>query len=133
MSVANPANFVCQETFHADNTTSCLRYPKLKRCEKEGKKNNLTFLCVGANTIAIGASNPKPLPDKIAMSVYQCTMESCPTEAPAKEKKGGGDTTGASPSTTEGSNTAAASMTNRNLSYSALFVLGLIASQLLVL
>ncbi|CAO3568966.1 unnamed protein product [Mortierella alpina] len=131
MSVANPANFVCQETFHSDNTTSCLRYPKLKQCEKEGKNNNLTFLCVGANTIAIGASNPKPLPDNIAMSVYQCTMESCPTEAPTKEKKGG-DTKGASPSTSDGSNKAA-TLTNKNLSYSALFVLGLIASQLLLI
>ncbi|KAF9981471.1 hypothetical protein BGZ75_007266 [Mortierella antarctica] len=131
MSVANPANFVCQETFHSDNTTSCLRFPKLKRCEKEGKKNNLTFLCVGANTIAIGASNPKPLPDKIAMSVFQCTMESCPNEAPAKEKKGDGKK-GASSNSNSGAGVAA-TLTNKNLSYSVLFVLGLIASQLLVL
>ncbi|KAF9284205.1 hypothetical protein BGZ68_004836 [Mortierella alpina] len=133
MSVANPATFVCQEVFHADNTTSCLRYPKLKRCEKEGKYNNLTFMCVGANTIAIGAFNPKPLPDNIAMAVFQCTTESCPNEASPKEKKGG-DTQGASSNPTNGAGvTAAATLTNKNLSYSSLLVLGLIASQLLLL
>ncbi|KAF9952460.1 hypothetical protein BGZ72_006272 [Mortierella alpina] len=131
MSVANPATFVCQESFHPDNTTSCLRFPKLKRCEKEGIKNNLTFLCVGANTIAIGASNPKPLPDKIAMSVFQCNMESCPNEAPPKEKKGG-DKKGAGSNTSSGAGVAA-TLTDKNLSYSALFVLGLIVSQLVIL
>ncbi|KAG0324185.1 hypothetical protein BG000_002309 [Podila horticola] len=34
--------WVCQETFHADNTTSCIRYPKLKRCVTEGLASNMT-------------------------------------------------------------------------------------------
>ncbi|KAF9282909.1 hypothetical protein BGZ88_010786 [Linnemannia elongata] len=76
--------WVCQETFHADNTTSCLRYPKVKRCITEGQASNQTFLCVNHDSISVGGSGPVPLPAGI--SPFMCTMTSCPLEAPAKEK-----------------------------------------------
>ncbi|KAH7054725.1 hypothetical protein BKA57DRAFT_452038 [Linnemannia elongata] len=76
--------WVCQETFHADNTTSCLRYPKVKRCITEGQTSNQTFLCVDHDSISVGGSGPVPLPAGI--SPFMCTMTSCPLEAPAKEK-----------------------------------------------
>ncbi|KAF8946986.1 hypothetical protein BGZ47_010647 [Haplosporangium gracile] len=76
--------WVCQETFHANNTSSCLRYPKVKRCITEGQASNQTFLCVGHDSISVGGSGPVPLPAGI--TPFMCTMTSCPQEAPAKEK-----------------------------------------------
>ncbi|KAG0354302.1 hypothetical protein BG005_006582 [Podila minutissima] len=81
----NVVTWVCQESFRADNTTSCIRYPKLKRCVKEGLANNLTFLCVDHDSIAVGGSGPVPLPAGIVP--FQCTVASCPQEAPEKEPK----------------------------------------------
>ncbi|KAG0025768.1 hypothetical protein BGZ81_006856 [Podila clonocystis] len=81
----NAVTWVCQESFHPDNTTSCIRYPKLKRCVKEGLANNLTFLCVDHDSIAVGGSGPVPLPAGIVP--FQCTVAACPQEAPEKEPK----------------------------------------------
>ncbi|KAF9212618.1 hypothetical protein BGZ59_006520 [Podila verticillata] len=79
----NTITWVCQESFHPGNTTSCIRYPKLKRCVKEGLANNLTFLCVDHDSISVGGSGPVPLPANI--TAFQCSVTSCPQEAPAKE------------------------------------------------
>ncbi|KAF9310674.1 hypothetical protein BG003_008295 [Podila horticola] len=75
--------WVCQETFHADNTTSCIRYPKLKRCVTEGLASNMTFLCVDHDSISVGGSGPVPLPAGIVP--FQCTAAACTQEAPAKD------------------------------------------------
>ncbi|KAG0347587.1 hypothetical protein BG004_007421 [Podila humilis] len=90
----NPVTWVCQETFHPDNTTSCIRYPKLKRCVNEGLASNMTFMCVDHNSISVGGSGPVPLPAGI--TPFMCTTEACPQEAPAKEKKHKSGATGGS-------------------------------------
>lgn len=113
--------FVCQESFRADNTTSCIRFEKVKQCVKDGNEQHLNFLCVDHNTIAIGGSGPSPPPADVNMTVFLCTVESCPTEAPAhtKKKDGKKDT----------SNTTK----NKALSWSGFMVLALVASQLVFL
>ncbi|KAF8937077.1 hypothetical protein EDD21DRAFT_439220 [Dissophora ornata] len=135
MSAVNATTFVCQESFHADNTTSCMRYPKLKRCVKDGDDNHLTFYCVGENTIAIGGAGPLPLPTNINMTVYMCTMDSCPIEAPADNStKGSGGKKGDNSSTGGGStnNGRAATAMDKKLTMSGFLVLALIVSQMVL-
>ncbi|KAK3838910.1 MAG: hypothetical protein J3R72DRAFT_492783 [Linnemannia gamsii] len=135
MSV-NPTGFVCQESFHPEtNTTSCIRYEKIKRCLKEGTENNIAFLCVGQDSISIGGGGPlNPMPLNLTSSVFLCNIGSCPTEAPAKEKDGnggkkkGGDS-GASASTSGGSS----SVSERTLSLSGFLVIALVVSQIMTL
>ncbi|KAG9067109.1 hypothetical protein KI688_011890 [Linnemannia hyalina] len=115
--------FVCLETFRPDNTTSCLRYDKVKRCVKEGTANNIPFLCVGQDTISIGGGGPvNPVPLNLTSSVFLCNLAACPNAAPAKEakpdKKGSSNT----------SNTSTASSV-KSISLSGVFVLALVISQ----
>ncbi|KAG0318754.1 hypothetical protein BGZ99_005480 [Dissophora globulifera] len=130
MSSVNTTAFICQESFKADNTTSCLRYPKLKRCVREGTDNHLNFLCVDHNSIAIGGSGPVPLPapTDVNMTVFFCSMDSCPLEAPPdttpKKKKGDQSTAAADGSM--------ATATDRRLTMSGYFVLALVVSQFLL-
>ncbi|KAG0219611.1 hypothetical protein BGX31_011255 [Mortierella sp. GBA43] len=119
MSAIEP--FVCQESFHADNTTSCIRYNKVKRCIKEATEQNLNFFCVDHNSISIGGQGPTPLPTTVNMTVFLCSMDSCPTAAPEKEKKGGKNAAGrVAPDTTS------------KLTWSGIALLALVASQLLL-
>ncbi|KAF9160825.1 hypothetical protein BGX21_002138 [Mortierella sp. AD011] len=123
-----PANattgFVCQEAFTANSTSTCLRYTKLKTCVKDGNKNHLNFYCVGENTISIGGSSPAPQPNTFNMTVYNCTMESCPTAAPVKPKKtkkGKGND-----ATASASKSHAVKNNNKKLTLSGLLILALI-------
>ncbi|KAF9999131.1 hypothetical protein BGZ80_008874 [Entomortierella chlamydospora] len=116
--------FVCQESFTANSTSTCLRYTKLKSCVKHGNENRLNFYCVGENTISIGGSGPVPLPTTFNMTVYNCTMESCPTAAPVKAKsgkKGKGNDATASASTSH-----AFKNNDKKLTLSGLLILALI-------
>ncbi|KAG0270642.1 hypothetical protein BGZ95_001625 [Linnemannia exigua] len=120
----NATPFVCQETFHPGNTTSCLRYEKVKRCIKDGTANNIPFLCVSQDTISIGGGGPvSPLPLNLTSSVFLCNLGACPNAAPAKEgkpdKKGGSASNKASNSPS----------TSKSLSLSGVLVLALIVSQ----
>ncbi|KAG0201413.1 hypothetical protein BGX28_005770 [Mortierella sp. GBA30] len=132
MSAVNSTSFICQESFLPDNTTSCLRFDTPKRCEKHGLANNLTFLCVASNTISIGPYGPKPLPTTFNTTVYECTLDSCPNEAPAKNDTGKGGKKGGSTGSSSGADVAA-TLADKKLTYSGLLVLGLIASQMLLL
>ncbi|KAF9364659.1 hypothetical protein BGX34_000830 [Mortierella sp. NVP85] len=110
--------FVCQESFHADNTTSCIRFEKVKQCIKDGNENHLNFLCVDHDSIAIGGSGPVPPPADVNMTVFLCSAASCPNEAPAKKKK-------------HGDSSSSSSLTkDKTLTWSGFMVLALIASQL---
>ncbi|KAG0367402.1 hypothetical protein BGZ54_003930 [Gamsiella multidivaricata] len=130
MTAVNPTSFICQESFLADNTTSCLRYTKLKRCVKDGNNNHLNFHCVGGNSISIGGSGPSPLPTNINMTVFQCTMESCPNEAPQDgSSKGKGGKKGSSGSS---SGSGSPNGGDKRLTMSGLLVLALIVSQLVL-
>jgi len=86
--MSEPA-FVCQESFQANNATSCLRYTTLKKCIKHGQEYHLDYLCVGANTISIGGSTV-PAPANLTMTPFMCTLDSCSTEAPHSDKKHNG-------------------------------------------
>ncbi|KAF9133370.1 hypothetical protein BGX30_012309 [Mortierella sp. GBA39] len=116
------APFVCLETFRPDNTTSCMRYDKVKRCVKEGTANNIPFLCVAQDTISIGGGGPAiPVPLNLTSSVFLCNQAACPNAAPAKEstkpKKGSSEST-----------TSTASSV-KSISLSGVFVLALVISQ----
>ncbi|KAF9907082.1 hypothetical protein EC991_011300 [Linnemannia zychae] len=121
------APFVCLETFRPDNTTSCLRYEKVKRCIKDGTANNVPFLCVGQDTISIGGGGPiSPLPLNLTSSVFLCNLGACPNAAPAKEsnksdKKGG--------SANSNNNVSFGATSFKPFSLSSVFVLTLIISQ----
>ncbi|KAG0373119.1 hypothetical protein BGX24_012111 [Mortierella sp. AD032] len=122
----NAAPFVCLETFRPDNTTSCLRYEKVKRCIKDGTANNIPFLCVGQDTISIGGGGPAhPLPLNLTSSVFLCSLGACPDAAPAKEpkpdKKGG--------SASSHNNASNGISTSKSLSLSGVLVIALIISQ----
>ncbi|KAF9285978.1 hypothetical protein BGZ88_009302 [Linnemannia elongata] len=125
MSTTDTTPFVCLETFRPDNTTSCLRYDKVKRCIKEGTANNVPFLCVGQDTISIGGGGPiNPLPLNLSSSVFLCNMAACPNAAPATEsskpgKKGSSDS----------SNTPSSASSVKSISLSGVFVLALVISQ----
>ncbi|GJJ78472.1 hypothetical protein EMPS_10831 [Entomortierella parvispora] len=110
-------SFVCQESFAANNATSCLRYTKLKKCIKHGQENHLNFLCVGANTISIGGSTV-PAPSNLTMTPFMCTLESCPTAAPHSKKKHSGAKKQSLQSTSVG------------MTLPGIFVLALVVSQL---
>ncbi|KAG0270761.1 hypothetical protein BGZ95_001557 [Linnemannia exigua] len=133
MSVNPTTGFVCQESFHLDtNTTSCLRYDKIKRCLKEGTENNLAaFLCVGQDSISIGGGGPlNPLPANLTSSVFLCNIGSCPSEAPVKEKDGGGKKKGGDNAST---NNGSPLVSDRTLSLSGFFVIALVISQIMML
>ncbi|KAF9338306.1 hypothetical protein BGZ91_008935 [Linnemannia elongata] len=125
MSTTDTTPFVCLETFRPDNTTSCLRYDKVKRCINEGTANNVPFLCVGQDTISIGGGGPiNPLPLNLSSSVFLCNMTACPNAAPATEsskpgKKGSSDS----------SNTPSSASSVKSISLSGVFVLALVISQ----
>ncbi|KAK3822784.1 MAG: hypothetical protein J3Q66DRAFT_330126 [Benniella sp.] len=110
--------FVCQESFRADNTTSCIRFEKVKQCIKNGNENHLNFLCVDHDSIAIGGSGPVPPPADVNMTVFLCSVASCPNEAPEKKKKHGD------------SNSPSSATKDKALTWSGFMVLALIASQL---
>ncbi|KAG0261504.1 hypothetical protein BG011_000968 [Mortierella polycephala] len=126
--------FVCQESWAADGTASCLRFSDLKYCKKDAESKNLNFYCVDENTISIGGKGPKPLPSKLNMTVYMCNQDSCPNEAPPKpakdekEDKKDKDNSNAGGSGTPTS----AAVVDKKTTLSGLFVLGLIASQMLL-
>ncbi|KAF8943924.1 hypothetical protein BGZ47_004888 [Haplosporangium gracile] len=125
MSTTDTIPFVCLETFRPDNTTSCLRYEKVKRCIKDGTANNIPFLCVGQDTISIGGGGPiNPLPLDLKSSVFLCNLSACPNAAPAKEstkpdKKG----------SSNNSNAPSSASSVKSISLSGVFVLALIVSQ----
>ncbi|KAF9094966.1 hypothetical protein BGX27_001333 [Mortierella sp. AM989] len=138
----NSTRFICQESFFGNKTstsTSCLRYSKVKHCIKEGNEKRLNFYCVDQNSISIGGSGPSPLPRNITMTVFMCTMESCPQEAPAdnttkpdddkdKKKEKKENTT-----VSEGNNVGSPSdaiKSDKKMTLSGLFVLALMVSQL---
>ncbi|KAF9997741.1 hypothetical protein BGZ65_006690, partial [Modicella reniformis] len=114
-------SFICQESFRADNTTSCLRYTKLKQCVKDGSEQQLNFYCVDQNTISIGGTGHAPPPGNISMAVFLCSMDSCPTEAPASPgtKKGKKD-----PGSGAGAGTVAAD--KKTMTMSGFFILALL-------
>ncbi|KAI1318945.1 hypothetical protein EDD11_005379 [Mortierella claussenii] len=131
-SVSNSTAFVCQESFFANGTTSCLRYSKLKHCIKDGTDNHLNFQCVDHDTISSGGSGPNPLPTNINMTIFLCSMASCPTEAPASGKKGQGNSDGTA-SNGSTNNAAESKVDGRKLTLSGLLVLMLMVSQLVLL
>ncbi|KAF9354057.1 hypothetical protein BGX26_008132 [Mortierella sp. AD094] len=124
--------FICQESFYENNTSSCLRYPKLKRCVDDGTTNHLNFYCVGQDTISIGGSGPSPLPTTFNMTVFNCTMDSCPIEAPAKNstKSDGGKKGNGNNNPSSGSTSDAFKNNDKKLTLSGLLVLALMVSQL---
>ncbi|KAG0309494.1 hypothetical protein BGZ97_013056 [Linnemannia gamsii] len=120
MSTTNTAPFVCLETFHPDNTTSCMRYEKVKHCIQDGAASNIPFLCVGQDTISIGGGGPlKPLPLNLTSSVFLCNLSVCPNASPAKESKPG----------KKGSSDNSSASSVKSISLSGVFVLALIVSQ----
>ncbi|KAG0053361.1 hypothetical protein BGZ83_001255 [Gryganskiella cystojenkinii] len=119
----NNVTWVCQESFHADNTTSCLRYPKLKRCVTEGLASNLTFLCVDHDSIAVGGSGPVPLPANI--TAFMCTLTSCPQEAPAKEPS-------AKPPKSTSTSAGVKSKSSETVRWAGVLVLTMLVSQMVL-
>ncbi|KAG0000267.1 hypothetical protein BGZ80_005067 [Entomortierella chlamydospora] len=124
--------FICQESFYENNTSSCMRYSKLKACIKDGTMNHLNFYCVGQDTISIGGSGPSPLPTTFNMTVFNCTMDSCPIEAPAENstKPAGGKKGNGNNSSSSASKSDAFKNNDKKLTLSGLLVLVLMASQL---
>ncbi|GJJ71541.1 hypothetical protein EMPS_03891 [Entomortierella parvispora] len=132
MSVNNTA-FICQESFQPNNVTSCLRYTKLKKCVKDGQANHLNFLCVDANSIAVGGS-VTPAPANMTLTPFMCTLESCPTQAPeSNSTKGSGDG-GKKNSTSNGKSagTRASTVSEKTLTLSGALVLALLVSQMVI-
>lgn len=133
MSTTDTTPFVCLETFRPGNTTSCLRYDKVKRCIKEGTANNIPFLCVGQDTISIGGGGPvNPLPLNLTSRVVLCNLAACPNAAPAKEsskpdKKGSSDNSTAPSNAPSNAPSSASSV--KSISLSGVFVLALVISQ----
>ncbi|KAF9193035.1 hypothetical protein BGZ51_004268 [Haplosporangium sp. Z 767] len=129
--------FICQESWAADGTASCTRFSDLKYCEKDAESKNLNFYCVDENTISIGAKGPKPLPSNINMTVYMCNKEACPNEAPPKpakdDSKKDKDKNKDTSSTGGSSTPASAAVVDKKVTLSGVFVLALIASQMLLL
>ncbi|KAF9904652.1 hypothetical protein EC991_002526 [Linnemannia zychae] len=137
MSTPTPAaSFVCQESFlPATNTTTCLRYDKLKRCLKEGTENNLTaFLCVGQDSISIGGGGPlSPIPLNLTSSVFLCNLASCPNEAPPKVKDGdGGKKHGGKSGGNASTNNGSSLVSEKTLSLSGFFVIALVVSHMML-
>ncbi|KAG0055379.1 hypothetical protein BGZ83_008771 [Gryganskiella cystojenkinii] len=112
--------FICQETFLANNATSCLRYTKLKHCVKDGQEMRGNFLCVGANTISVGGS-VQPLPANLTLTPFMCTMDSCPTQAPEKEKK-----------KDKSNSTGSSVVSEKTMTLSGALVLALVLSQMMM-
>ncbi|KAF9428397.1 hypothetical protein BGZ94_002537 [Podila epigama] len=116
-TAAVPVTWVCQEKFLPNNTTSCMRYPKIKRCVKEGLASGQTFLCVDHDSISVGGSGPTPLPEGIVP--FLCSVDSCPQEAPAKPKS-------EMKKDKETSNTTNAAACHDSVRWSGVFVLAMV-------
>ncbi|KAG0294381.1 hypothetical protein BGZ96_001293 [Linnemannia gamsii] len=124
MSTTDTTPFVCLETFRPDNTTSCLRYEKVKRCIKEGIANNIPFLCVAQDTISIGGGGPmNPVPLDLKSGVFLCNLSVCPNAAPDKEGKPG------KKGSSGNANAPSSASSVKSISLSGVFVLALIVSQ----
>ncbi|KAG0199350.1 hypothetical protein BGX33_011714 [Mortierella sp. NVP41] len=136
MSTTAATPFVCQETFRLDNTTSCMRYDKVKRCMNEGTASNIPFLCVAQDTISIGGGGPmNKLPLNLTSSVFLCNLGACPNAAPAKEpkpnkKNSKGDGNIKNSNNRNATNNGPSSF--ESLSLSGVFVLALIVSQIVL-
>lgn len=134
MSAANntATAFVCQESFQANNVTSCLRYTKLKKCVKDGQANHLNYLCVDANSIAVGGTVTPP-PANLTLTPFMCTLASCPNAAPddnsTKSGSGGGGKKNGTSTTSAGTR---GTISEKTWSLSGALVLALLVSQMVL-
>ncbi|KAK3834062.1 MAG: hypothetical protein J3R72DRAFT_477901 [Linnemannia gamsii] len=117
----SPTSFVCLESFRADNTTSCRRYPTTNQCQEAGNAKGLHYLCVvPTTTIVAGGPFPANLPYNVTKTVFLCSATSCPDGINLQSVQVKGDS-------------SSGAMTDKKLSISGLFVLTLVVSQLVLL
>ncbi|KAF8962035.1 hypothetical protein BGZ46_001258, partial [Entomortierella lignicola] len=130
------STYYCQETFYSNSTPTCMRFPKLEHCIAAGDAELLNFYCVERYTLTINASGPSPLPSGLNMTAFNCTMYSCPIEAPPMNyTKPAHNSTNSTKQpktkpTSQQTTSGAFNSNDKKLTLSGFFVLALMVSQL---